>query len=403
MSKLVELNNSFTLKKQDNSVETQVYSATITVADETLNAIENAILYTETVDGTVEATYNAETKQYTIDFDFSQNNSAEIYLASGTYGEETYPTAKIRISSYNNEFRIEYDGNVGGSSNNDYYYNVAKPEDNKMDFVIKPHFGGTANISSDVDVLYSSFDDQTQKYSVFFNRPVEIVDEGVQLYNSNHVEVIRGDDSSSDLILPGTTLLKRSSEKLDFNVDYSFNNTRVDITPVSPAIQGTSIHLYIDYVKDIKQDELESVNYNSSNETLTLSASEGEVFSIQDLILDNNNYFNEGELIVSENTAGVAASPSFSSNSVYLYVPKTASLLKYLYLRVVGRIENGIEYDENDGLIKAINDGAFNLSSSYYHVNLAVNEIITENYSGNFLKGTSLTEGYHYRLNNSLE
>jgi hypothetical protein len=262
-----------------------------------------------------------------------------------------------------------------------------------IDLVIYPY--GNESTELEVILASSNLDANPYKYKVFYSNSIAIEEGNIFIVREDTLEVVRGDDSDSDFVLPGTTLITRTDKELD-TVDYelSLNNTLLTLQPTGAFVPGYDYYYKIDEVVDRASETAVNLEDNSN----WFEGKSTDTFELSDIILDNNNYFNEGEVIRASNTAGTLVSSSSSSASVYLFLPLSIRSLENFTLSKVLVVDDG-DSESTSKFYDIIDDGEVDDPSLVNTVSTASNENIEGVSTSDIYRGTSLADGRYYRLN----
>lgn len=378
-------------------------TAKIALVDNNLDVIEGASILIMPDDYSDEepktAMYNAETKTY--DIDFIQGTSKQtIYLSAGEVGENVYVAGKLEIDlNGTDKLNVKYKDLEEYHYKHSYLINL--PESGQLDLVMKPTVtpkDGVVDVE-DVELLYSKTSIQDQAFDFFFSQPVAIDTDGVKLYQEDVLSFTKGSDDNEDFVFSGTTLISQANKEIEYEVASSFNNTYQVITPKTKLTGTVELMLDLDSVTNIETDTANRINSTFTIDAI-VGSDETTAFDINDIRLDNNNFLDEGAVIVAENTAGEVHTPYNNDEYVYLYFPSSVNSLKNLTIQRTSRVERGYEYTSVGTRYRLINNGQKHHLSRHYLYSVAQNEHIeySGTYSSNFHFGTSLDDGYYYDL-----
>jgi hypothetical protein len=176
-------------------------------------------------------------------------------------------------------------------------------------------------------------------FSVFYSQPITVSASSLSLTNTSGFTVIKGNDDSNDIVLPGTTII---SGNVDVPVTFetSLNDTKLTITPIS-ALSAEQSYKY-DINSLVVTSTEQSVDVNGDYLSFFIENNSDVVFNINDIRLDNNNYKTNGVTITPTNSAGDSSSSYNYNRNVYLYLPISINVLQTLSLRSVSITQDGI-------------------------------------------------------------
>jgi hypothetical protein len=344
------------------------------------------------LNGTLNATYNATTNQYL--FDAAISNGLSVMIPSFTIDNKTYSSSSLQIarepSIGSSRFRVSTSTN-----GNPVYFNFAKDEAHVFDVVIKPFINVTfSNISV---ASKSSFDEVVaEDYKVFYTGPVALNTDSVKLTKKNALKITKGNASSTDVVLAGTTAIDSSDETVEVTTQLSLNDTLLTVTPKAALAEG----YYYNYAVGGLKDRSLGTAINVSNDDLDFYVKGTSTFAITDLKLDNNNYYTNGALINATNTANEAPNQNSinpnQAQSVLIYLPLSIDNLETLTLRKEKTTKENIEANTVQN-ISVVANGHLNQASKTLAVSLAPNENVVFNFSlFNLHKGSLVSDGYWY-------
>lgn len=363
----------------------------ISVLDSSLNPLLNVTpVVNDELNGVVNAVYDATSSQYVLDAKIDSN--LIVNIPSFSYGGVTYSSSTVQITK--------------NYSSNTLYTLTANTYSNQYSFAIGTEKVFSAIVKPSVYIPFSTLgvvaqssaiDSLTQAYKVFYTGPISLSSDSAQLVKKNVVRVIRGNDSSTDLILSGTTVVETVDEPVAVDSQLSLGNTLFTIAPKAPLAAGYTYQYSVGTIVDT----LAGVSTNLSYDYLQFSIKNTSAFSINDLKLDNNNYYTNGALIKPTNTAGDVSTAYNWSSYVSVYLPESIENLKTLTLR-----EEQVTQDNNNVTNVAnyiiVSNGQLNSAYKTFAVSLASNEGLTGNSYYNVIRGTNLADGswYSVGLNN---
>ena len=384
------------LRDEDIAKESPVYLIDITeqardiefrisVVDELGNTITGHSLFVDDQD--ITSTYDSETKQYVLSATLL--SSLNIMSPSFTYNGNIYKSGYIEVDVDNDKIDVFI---RVGSTNTSY----SIPLDSEVvDLVISPSISAA---DSDLELVYKTPEGSNlvNQYQVYYSQAIALTPSSVSLIKKDELSIIRGNDSADDLILAGTTTLETNDVEVPMNTTLSLNNTLLTITP-DKTLQASYRYQYV--IEDIIDSESDVTIDISNDNSSEFSGNEisTDDFDINQLKLDNRNYYTNGELISPINTAGEASTYSYRSNYVSLILPRTSNnQLKSLTMKKLLETKDGVV---NNSIYtwEIIRDGNFVNGSQGYVFNAAENEVIidrTEHSFPNLFLGTAMPDGF---------
>lgn len=369
----------------------------LSVINEAGQTITGAEIEADNNKESVMATFDEATSQYVINISHIERTA--INIGSTTFEGEAFSSASLQL---NNDFQDKNILNVSGSNlASNSYYNVELTDVINLSLTLE-----TSNNSNSTNVeIVSSTNPSLNNsgvYSVFYSQPVEPVVAEIALYNLEDLTVVRGNDSDNDLILPGNTHVTYG-KAIPVQVEMSLNNTKLTITPSQP-LQSNRKHSY--QIGDVKVTATgDLLNLNDDKEFGSAVVVSDTAFSINSLFADNHNQTNNGTAIVSQNTAGVPASPFNQSSNVYIFFPEEINQLRQFTLNTRSVIDDGAQSLRNQR-IEVVRNGDIQ-PQRVAVVAMAENENYTSSYliSNSYHSVTSrasiTVDGFYYRVNAS--
>lgn len=372
---------------QYDEVTAEEKTVVISLIDSMGEPIAGAEFMMDTSEETYTSEYDEESGSYELVVPFDGGISFE--MSYFQVGDITYSTGSINLSRSTRSATGETSINVSTSGfESNSYYTVADSE--IINLVLVPT---EVEPQATVEVITTNVNPSNFAYSVYYSEAVDIDLDEVSL-TFDEVSIVRGNESADDSVPNGYTyiLSEEASVELSQSVDlggvkHTFSpatelqtntNYRFAIGEVSPASGGVSANIYGD------------------DYSFTTPADETAEFDINALKLDNSNYYSNGSVIVSENTAGVANSANNFGNSVSILLPTSVESLNYLIINFESYTENGNEYafvnryelvrDENISMQRLL------------AINVAQNESISNQAYTSYISGTTVADGeYIYR------
>jgi hypothetical protein len=304
----------------------------ITLIDESANTILGADLTATGSDGEKStSTYDEVTEQYVLSAKFA--NSSTIEIPSFTANDVVYQSSSVQLNVDDNETLTVY---VSGTSGNNYY-NI--PYSNIVELAIMPSVVNYNTSTLEVVTASSKVNPVNHSFSVFYSQPITVSASSLSLTNTSGFTVIKGNDDSNDIVLPGTTII---SGNVDVPVTFetSLNDTKLTITPISALSAEQSYNYDINSLVVTSTEQ--SVDVNGDSLSFFIENNSDVVFNINDIRLDNNNYKTNGVTITPTNSAGDSSSYYNYNRNVYLYLPISINALQTLSLRSVSITQDGV-------------------------------------------------------------
>ena len=395
------VNDTSTIYLIDQTPLEQNIEFRISALDEESNVLEDlTLIIDDDTNGKIFSEFDDTIGQYVINAKLTQ--SVEILLPAFNLDNKTFDSSRVYISRYSDDrLRIQTPGYSGNGYHTTITYYV--PENSEvLDIVLQPEHNTSGSSQIKVVAKTSSLGTQDATYKVFYSQPIELSGDSVELKQKDVLTVVRGNDSLDDLVLSGTTLVSRKDIIVSTNSDLSLNNTQLTVIPESVLPGGYQYQYLINEVVDSSTNTLVNISGDDSS-TFFLDEKNDDAFDINTLRLDNNNYYNNGELIKAENTAGDATNYSHRSNYANVIVPTTAvNTFKSLTLQKM-IVTNQNNSTNNVNSWQIIKDGQLNNLSTRYALSTSENEIITYENSNNYsiIRGMAHPDGQIYMLSTS--
>jgi hypothetical protein len=356
---------SLTIYVQDKMLLAEV-EYRITLIDESANTILGADLTATGSDGEKStSTYDLVTEQYVLSAKFA--NSSTIEIPSFTANDVVYQSSSVQLNVDDNETLTVY---VSGTSGNNYY-NI--PYSNIVELAIMPSVVNYTTSTLEVVTASSKVNPVNHSFSVFYSQPITVSASSLSLTNTSGFTVIKGNDDSNDIVLPGTTII---SGNVDVPVTFetSLNDTKLTITPIS-ALSAEQSYKY-DINSLVVTSTEQSVDVNGDYLSFFIENNSDVVFNINDIRLDNNNYKTNGVTITPTNSAGDSSSSYNYNRSVYLYLPISINALQTLSLRSVSITQDGVSSNSIRDFNLVRNGNPYYNVSTIGLVQLAENEAL---------------------------
>jgi hypothetical protein len=348
----------FTTIYIDKVQESSAIEVRLSLVDESAQPLLGAKFYIQ--DSAIDSVYDELTNQYVISA--LLKDTLSLQLPAFTSNEVYYQSSAFTVSKLN-------DGNlsitkVGGYNNCCFVI----PSTDVIDFALAPQVILESETPLEVVLAASAVKAEDSSFSVFYSQAIVVETESISLTNEQGFSVLKGNSDTNDAVAPGTTLITGG---LSFPVTFtlSLNDTRLTVTPLSPLTVADSYQYDIKTV--MNKASLESEDIYNDNLTFEIEDSSGDIFSIEDIKLDNENYTSNGVAFIASNSAGELASPSNWSNYAQLYLPVSIHSLQKLTLRRTSLIRNGVssvEFEDYnvvyDGVINAVAVGVVSLAEN---------------------------------------
>jgi hypothetical protein len=356
---------SLTIYVQDKMLLAEV-EYRITLIDESANTILGADLTATGSDGEKStSTYDEVTEQYVLSAKF--DNSSMIEIPSFSANDVVYQSSSVQLNVDDNETLTVY---VSGTSGNNYY-NI--PYSNIVELAIMPSVVNYTTSTLEVVTASSKVDPVNHSFSVFYSQPITVSASSLSLTNTSGFTVIKGNDDSNDIVLPGTTII---SGNVDVPVTFetNLNDTKLTITPIS-ALSAEQSYKY-DINSLVVTSTEQSVDVNGDYLSFFIENNSDVVFNINDIRLDNNNYKTNGVAITPTNSAGDSSSSYNYNRNVYLYLPISINALQTLSLRSVSITQDGVSSNSIRDFNLVRNGNPYYNVSTIGLVQLAENEAL---------------------------
>tara|TARA_R100000687_G_scaffold38290_3_gene31238 strand:+ start:3900 stop:5909 length:2010 start_codon:yes stop_codon:yes gene_type:complete len=338
------------------------------------------VLVNDQYNDDVSATYDAEAGEYVISAAFVQ--SLSIQIPAFSVGEINYQSASINIGEQNDgRLSVYYSGAADYAS----YYVSSDTE--SLSFAIQPQ-EIVNNVSELEAVLVSEPSKMDSSWNVFYSQSVAVEVSDVTLTNLDAFTVTKGNASTDDLVLAGTTSIVGGID-MAVSVALSKNDTRLTVSPDSLLVAGDSYQYTVGTIEVVATGQ--TIDLASDSKQFTVPANEEAVFDIAQVRLDNNNYTTNGNAITAQNTAGEASTPFDYDRNVYLVLPSTVNSLQSFTMRRVSIVEDGSSALSTE-TYNLVENGNVQLNSSAL-VALAQNETLyTDNLNFSIYDGMNLPD-----------
>ena len=342
--------------------------------------------------GPLDVTYDPGTEEYV----FNYQSSGRVILnmpSFQTEDEVTYRSASVDIRSSTDTEMTVYTSGFANNPNR-----TVEVVDGVASMVVQAAL--ESSNSSYISTI-SSIVDEEDEYSLkqFYSAPIGLAEDSVRLERRNVFKVIRGNESTTDIVAAGTTKLGNTTESVAITNSLSHGDTFLTSRPDEDLVGG-------EYQYDVdvlinKQSGLEFDPRRSESFEIESPVEELPAFNINDIRLDNNNGTTNGTIIVAENTAGEASTTTNNSSTARLYFPLSIQSLDFFELNLVSYVRNGNSTISSRNIRVVDEDNIFVNERNL--VTLATNETIESftGYGTNADTNTSLEEGLWYYSSNS--
>lgn len=251
---------------------------------------------------------------------------------------------------------------------------------------------GSPGVDDDARLLISQVNPEDSSLRLFYTEAVSIDPAEVELSFLNGVTAIRGDASDEDAVPNGTTMFL-SGEDVPVLLDFSLGNTQATLRPGQALIPGLNYRYTIGAVVTTRTNSSQD---DSSDNVSFSTARSDEGFSINDIILDNNNFTTNGQPIVATTSDGVPSTATNQQRGVSIMLPPSAAGLDNLRFTAVSSIVNGVSSTSNFSLTLVQQGNVFG-SSFVRSVPTANNEVTTGS-TIRAIQGSTVPEGeYRYQ------
>ena len=378
------------LSKDDFIAETKTISIRM-LNDANQPLVGAAFLYDE--EGNAgQLPYDETNSLYTAELPF--DGSLRLNMGSFVEDEKTYSTGSINVSRETNfetgETQLQVSTN--GFSSRSFYIT---PDTESVQIVV---VGREVQATSDLEVITASTEaDNNYAFSVYYSEPVNLSEEQVSL--SYRAEtVVSGNEDANDNVPNGTTVIDEVQINVPISLSKELNDVKVMVTP-SEEIMGNTEYRYNIGSVSAKSDEI-AVTLTADDETFTTPIGENSVFTIDSLVVDNRNFYSNGAILHTQNSAGIESTLSERSKTASLFLPVSIESLEYLTITVTGYTENNNNFARFD-LYKVVENSRVSFGlQKILAVSVADNENVRNLSRRSYVRGTTLPNSqFFYRLN----
>lgn len=375
------------LLQQSEAIAEEEKTISIALVDESGTVVEGATFQNTSSDTIIESQFNEESQLYTITVPFS--GGASLYMPSFTVDETTYSTGSVSFSRLTNtqtqETYIQVNSNGYESTS---WYEI----DDDESFTIVLKLQEVENQAS-AELITSHLTYPEYAYSVFYSEAVDIAENEVSLVYQD-INVTKGNDSESDGVPEGYTYIVEEQAQVPLSFTQSLGGIKHTFSPIEALNSNTSYQYSVGVITPLAGGQAgdiygDDVSFSTGENT-------NANFNINDLKFDNANYYSNGELIVSENTAGMENTAYERSQSVYTLLPSSIESLNYLTITLLSYNEYG-----NENVIMSqyelVRNGSVHIQR-LLAIDVAENENIVNQSGMSMLVGTTANDGtYVYR------
>lgn len=371
---------------QDQQANLSDIQFRIAIVDQQANPLAEAKVMIQNEIDESESTYDAASGQHVLDTKLKETfNRINLEIPAFTANDVNYASMSISLNENSDGvFSVRIDG-----SSNFSRYDIVRKD--LIELVAAPQ--EIVNPVTDLEVVFRSDPSLATDNSltVFYSQAVAVAESSISLFDLDAVSVTKGNDSDTDIVLPGTTLVTGGETKA-VAAAMSLNNTKLTVTP-SATLQADREYRYnVSTLQIIGSAFDVDVNGDDSVSFTTQNIDSNKVFEITDIKLDNQNYYTNGNLINAVNTAGVDSSSFERRRNTYLYLPDSISQLKTLEINQTGYVENNVaRLDFRTYAI--VRNGQIQSNDKVILISLAENEnLVTSELRTNVITGTALAD-----------
>lgn len=339
----------------------------------------------------MEETYTSEydeesgTYELVVPFD----NGVSFEMSSFQVGDVTYSTGSVDLFRSTRYETGETSINISTSGfESNSYYTVTDSE--VINLVLVPT---EVEPQANVEVITTTINPSNFAYSVYYSEAVGIdIDEVSLTYDQ--VSIVRGNESADDSVPSGYTYILSEEASVELDQSVALGGVKHTLTPATELLTNTNYRFAIGEVSPTSGGV--SANVYGDDYSFTTPTDETAEFDINALKLDNSNFYSNGSVIVSENTAGVANSANNFGNSVSILMPTSVESLNYLIINFESYTEYGNEYAFVNRYELVRDENIF--MQRMLAIDVAQNESISNQSGISYIIGTTVADGeYIYR------
>ena len=307
---------------KDIETELQDVEYRVSIIDDSATSLSDAELSISDENNTLKkSSYDETTEQHVISAKFL--NHMTLRMPAFNSDNVTYQSASISISKEDdNHLSVR----ISGGSNVNCCFTV--PNTDVIEIALQTNV--ISNHSS-LEVITKSkkVDPADSAFTVFYSQGVSIPTGSVSLKRARGFTVVKGNESNDDFILAGTTLLT-GGVNVATTTSMSLNNTKLEVKPEAPLLSVGGYLYDVAGVEVIATKEIVDISGDSLSFEVTNT---NQVFDINDVKLDNENYTTNGVRITNVNTANEASTAADFNRSVYFYLPTSIQSLQNFTMR----------------------------------------------------------------------
>ncbi|MBT3136934.1 hypothetical protein KL866_17880 [Alteromonas sp. ALT199] len=372
---------------QYDEVAAEEKTVVISLIDGMGEPIAGAEFMMDMFEDTYTSEYDEESGSYELVVPFDGGISFE--MSSFQVGDITYSTGSINLSRSTRYATGETSINVNTSGfESNSYYTVADSE--TINLILVPT---EVEPQATVEVITTNVSPSNFAYSVYYSEAVDIDLDEVSL-TYDQVSMVRGNESADDSVPNGYTYILSEEASVELSQNVALGGVKHTFTPATDLLANTNYRFAIGEVSPTSGGV--SANVYGDDYSFTTPADETAQFDINALKLDNSNFYSNGSIIVSENTAGVPNSANNYGSSVSILLPTSVESLNYLIINFESYTAYGSEYAFVDQYELVRNENIY--MQRQFAINVAQNERISNQSGMSYLLGTTVADGeYIYR------
>ncbi|APD94722.1 hypothetical protein BM523_12280 [Alteromonas mediterranea] len=372
---------------QHDEAAAEEKTVVISLIDNMGEPLAGAEFMMDMFEDTYTSEYDEESGSYELVVPFDGGISFE--MSSFQVGDITYSTGSINLSRSTRYATGETSINVNTSGfESNSYYSVADSE--IINLVLVPT---EVEPQATVEVITTNVNPSSFAYSVYYSEAVDIDLDEVSL-TYDQVSIVRGNESADDSVPNGYTYILSEEASVELSQNVALSGVKHTFTPANELQANTNYRFAIGEVSPTSGGV--SANVYGDDYSFTTPTDETAEFDINALKLDNSNFYSNGSVIVSENTAGVSNSANNYGNSVSILLPTSVESLNYLIINFESYTEYGNQYAFVNSYELVRDENIF--MQRQFAINVAQNESISNQSGMSYLRGTTVADGeYIYR------
>lgn len=372
---------------QHDEAAAEEKTVVISLIDNMGEPLAGAEFMMDMFEDTYTSEYDEESGSYELVVPFDGGISFE--MSSFQVGDITYSTGSINLSRSTRYATGETSINVNTSGfESNSHYSVADSE--IINLVLVPT---EVEPQATVEVITTNVNPSSFAYSVYYSEAVDIDLDEVSL-TYDQVSIVRGNESADDSVPNGFTYILSEEASVELSQNVALSGVKHTFTPATELQANTNYRFAIGEVSPTSGGV--SANVYGDDYSFTTPTDETAEFDINALKLDNSNFYSNGSVIVSENTAGVSNSANNYGNSVSILLPTSVESLNYLIINFESYTEYGNQYAFVNSYELVRDENIF--MQRQFAINVAQNESISNQSGMSYLRGTTVADGeYIYR------